>query len=192
MYRFLITASILVLLGFIYLGSRLIVPSLPLAARVTLWLILGGKIANLLWLPFKRWQRQSGTLLTGRATRLLEASAYNLMGFLSLLLLFTALSEFARLALRTAPEAWTTSLALALPKSLNLEATFALAIATLSLFFFFWGRITVAIGPRYRFVKIVFPLPGKKRRRPRFRKHKHATRRIRIPSPPPAIRRSAP
>ncbi len=180
MYRFLITASILVLLGFIYLGSRLIVPSLPLAARLTLWLLLGGMIANLLWLPFKRWQRQSGTLLTGAATRLLEASAYNLMGFLSLLLFFTAASEFARLALRTLPNAWTASLVLALPAGMNPEAALALAIAALATFFFFWGRIAVAIGPRYRFVKVVFPLPGKKRRRPRFRKHKHATQRIRI------------
>lgn len=180
MYRFLITASILVLLGFIYLGSRLIVPSLPLPARITLWIILGGMIANLLWLPFKRWQRQSGTQLTGAATRWLEASAYNLMGFLSLLLLFTALSEFARLALNTAPAAWTASLVLALPKALNPESAFALAIATLSLFFFFWGRITVAVGPRYRHVQVVFPLPGKKKRRPRFRRHKHATQRIRI------------
>ena len=180
MYRFLITASILVLLGFIYLGSRLIVPSLPLAARVTLWIILGAMIANLLWLPFKRWQRQSGTQLTGAATRWLEASAYNLMGFLSLLLLFTALSEFARLALKTAPADWTASLVLALPRVLNLESAFALVIATLSVFFFFWGRITVAVGPRYRHVQVVFPLPGKKKRRPRFRRRKHTTQRIRI------------
>ena len=94
MYRFLITASILVLLGFIYLGSRLIVPSLPLAARITLWIILGAMIANLLWLPFKRWQRQSGTQLTGAATRWLEASAYNLMGFDTLT--FTPLFVAAR------------------------------------------------------------------------------------------------
>ena len=178
MYRFLITASILVLLGFIYLGHRLIVPNWPLAVRATAWILLAAMIANLLWLPFKRWQRSSGTLLTGPFTKILEASAYNLMGFLSLLLLFTALSEFARLFLRATPENWLVSVVLWLP--FPLEASLSLTIIFCALFFFIWGRITVAIGPRYRFVKIVYPLPHRGKRRPRFRRHRHGTRRIRI------------
>ena len=58
MYRFLVTASILVLLGFVYLGQRLIAEIWGKNLQLALWLILGAMIANLLWLPFKRWRRQ--------------------------------------------------------------------------------------------------------------------------------------
>jgi len=177
MYRFLVTATILVLLGFIYLGHRLIVPVLPLPARIALWITLGAMILNLLWLPFKRWQRPQKS---GPFTRLLEASAYNLMGLLSLLLLFTALSEFVRLLFGILPENWQVSAIVLLPRPLNLDAALSFAIASIAVFFFLWGRIAVLRGPRYRFVKLVYPLHGKHRRRPRFRKHGHGPEKIRI------------
>jgi uncharacterized protein len=177
MYRFLITATILVLLGFVYLGHRLVAPVWPLPVRLAIWIILGSMIANLLWLPFKRWQRpQKG----GAFTKLLEASAYNLMGLLSLLLLFTALSEFVRFIFGVLPEAWQVSTIVALPRGFTIDSTLAILIATLALLYFMWGRVTVARGPRYRFVKLVFPLHEKLRRRPRFKKHKHSTEKIRI------------
>lgn len=187
MYRFLITATILVLLGFVYLGHRLVASVWPFPVRGVLWALLGAMIANLLWLPFKRWtlsaQRaagQSGNRPNGVVTRLLEASAYNLMGFLSLLLLFTALSEFFRLAIGIVPQHWQLAVHAGLPAGWNLEAALALGIGVLAFIFFVWGRVAVMRGPRYRFVKLVFPLHGKAKRRPRFKKKQGGTRKIRI------------
>ncbi len=100
MYRFLVTASILVLLGFVYLGQRLIAEIWGKNLQLALWLILGAMIANLLWLPFKRWRRQMAARPNPQnetVARYLEASAYNLMGLLSLLLLFSVLSDVLRL-----------------------------------------------------------------------------------------------
>lgn len=180
MYRFLITATILVLLGFVYLGHRLVAPVWPLPVRAVLWALLGAMIANLLWLPFKRWRSQSGNRPNGVVTRLLEASAYNLMGFLSLLLLFTALSEFFRLAIGIVPQHWQLAVHAGLPQGWSLEAALSLGIGLLAFFFFLWGRIAVMRGPRYRFVKLVFPLQGKIKRRPRFKRKAHGPRKIRI------------
>lgn len=187
MYRFLIVATILVLLGFVYLGHRLIAPVSPLMVRVVLWTILGGMIANLLWLPFKRWtlsaQRaagQSGHRPNGVVTRMLEASAYNLMGLLSLLLLFSALSEFVRLIFGYLPQAWQTTALVALPQPFTLDSALSLVIASLATVFFIWGRWAVVRGPRYRFVKLVYPLSGKLKRRPRFRKTGLGPEKIRI------------
>jgi predicted MPP superfamily phosphohydrolase len=184
MYRFLITASILVLLGFVYLGHRLIAPVWPPPVRAVLWIVLGGMIANLLWLPFKRWtlsSRRSAKPQKGDLfTKILEANAYSLMGFLSLLLLFTALSEFFRLVLGVLPQPWQAALFLALPAGVTVDAALSLFITALASFFFIWGRITVVRGPRYRFVKLVYPVHGKLRRRPRFRKKNHGDEKIRI------------
>ncbi|MBL8034674.1 MAG: metallophosphoesterase [Leptospiraceae bacterium] len=177
MYRFLITATILVLLGIVYIGHRLVQPEWPLPVRAALWIVLIAMVANLLWLPFKRWQRRSGAQLTGPMTRVLEASAYNLMGFLSLLLLFTALSEFFRIFLRAAPDHWVATVAMALPRGWHYDSILALTIIALAMFFFFWGRTAVALGPRYRFVKVVYPLAGTARRRPRFGSRWSRTRR---------------
>lgn len=177
MYRFLITASILVLLGFIYLGSRLIVSTWPFPLRVTMWVILGLMIANLLWLPFKRWTRPQKS---GRFTRYLEASAYNLMGFLSLLLLFTSVTEFFRLILRTLPANTHEDFLRQLPQDIGLDAAFSFLIFGFALFFFLWGRTAVFLGPRYRFVKIAYPLGGRPRRRPRFKRKALGERKIRI------------
>lgn len=187
MYRFIITATILVLLGFVYLGHRLVASAWPFPVRAALWTLLGAMIANLLWLPFKRWtlsaQRaagQSGNKSNGLLTRLLESSAYNLMGFLSLLLLFTALSEFLRLGFGLLPQAWQVTVYTSMPAGWTLDAALSVAIATLASLFFAWGRISVARGPRYRFVQVVYPLAGKHRRRPRFRRKQHGPQKIRI------------
>ena len=177
MYRFLITATILVLLGFVYLGHRLVAGTWPFGVRAALWIFLGAMIANLLWLPFKRWQRPQKS---GRFTRLLEANAYNLMGILSLLLLFSALSEFIRLALGVLPQKWQALALTALPAGMGFDAALSFVIIALAFAFFLWGRIAVARGPRYRFVKLVYPLHGKHRRRPRFKRHRHGNEKIRI------------
>lgn len=181
MYRFLVTASILVLLGFIYLGQRLIAGIWPGAVRYALWFVLALMIANLLWLPFKRWRRTSNRPPQNNlVTTLLEACAYSYMGFLSLLLLFTVLSEVARIAMKILPQSLEGDLLVQIPAGQNLDSVLALAVMVLSLVFFFWGRLTVALGPRYRFVKVVLPLHGKPRRRPRFKKHRHGPQKIRI------------
>jgi len=162
MYRFLITATILVLLGFVYLGHRLADPTWPVAMQIAVWSILGLMIANLLWLPFKRWRitsdRNSALRNLGLVTRLFESSAYNLMGFLSMLLMFTALSEFARFFV----------------------AFSSLYIIIPAILFFLWGRITVVFGPRYRYVNVVYPLSAKAKRRPRFKKRSLPPQKIRI------------
>jgi uncharacterized protein len=184
MYRFLLTASILVLLGFIYLGHRLIADAWSFPIRLTMWIALGGMIVNLLWLPFKRWQltgkSKSRPLRHNGIIRFFEASAYNLMGFLSLLLLFTALSEFARIALKFLPQSFTLTIYTAIPAGSTLDATLAIAILGCSTLFFIWGRTKVAIGPRYKFVNVIYPLEGNKPRRPRFRKRHRALRKVRI------------
>lgn len=162
MYRFLITATILVLLGFIYLGNRNIATEWPFAVQAAMWIVLGSMIANLLWLPFKRWRitsdRESPLRHPGAITKFFEASAYNLMGFLSMLLMFTALSEFVRVFLRFSP----------------------LWILAAAVLFFIWGRVAVVFGPRYKFVRLVYPLHPKPKRRPRFKKHSSPTQKIRI------------
>lgn len=182
MYRFFVTATILVLLGFVYLGHRLIMPTWPIALQAVLWTLLGGMIANLLWLPFKRWSfsRSHKPQTTGLLVRLFEACAYNLMGLLSLFLLFTALSEFVRLAFSVLPQSTQGDLLRDLPAGIHLDEALSFAIVTLAVLFFIWGRSNVAIGPRYRFVKLVYPLGAKLKRRPRFRKVKTSTQKIRI------------
>jgi uncharacterized protein len=182
MYRFLVTASILVLLGFIYLGQRLVAEIWPANLRVALWLLLAAMIANLLWLPFKRWRRQASKPTPGNETiaRVLESSAYNLMGYLSLLLLFSAASEVARIVFKIIPKSLQGDILVQIPAGQDLDSMLAITIAALATLFFAWGRFAVVRGPRYTFVNAVFPLQGKARRRPRFRGKKTATRKIRI------------
>lgn len=183
MYRFLVTASILVLLGFVYLGQRLIAEIWGKNLQLALWLILGAMIANLLWLPFKRWRRQMAARPNPQnetVARYLEASAYNLMGLLSLLLLFSVLSDVLRLVFRILPQSLQGDILVAIPAGQNLDSILALAVMVVAALFFIWGRMTVARGPRFRYVNVVFPLHGKPRRRPRFRGHKALPKKIRI------------
>lgn len=184
MYRFLVTASILVLLGFIYLGQRLIPPIWPVAVRTTLWLLLAAMILNLLWLPFKRWRisgkSRANMDAPGLATRLAEASAYTFMGFLSLLLFFTVSGEFVRIVFSLMPQMLQGDLLVLIPAGQNLDSVLSLLIMASALLFFFWGRFSVALGPRYRFVRVVLPLHGKLRRRPRFRRSAQATHKLRL------------
>jgi len=184
MYRFLVTASILVLLGFVYLGQRLIPPIWPAGVRTTLWLLLAAMILNLLWLPFKRWRltgkSRAGQNAAGWATQLAEACAYTFMGFLSLLLFFTVSGEFVRIAFNLLPQTLQGDLLEQIPPGQNLDSVVSLCVFASAISFFIWGRLNVAMGPRYRFVKVVLPLRGKLRRRPRFRRFAHAARKLRI------------
>lgn len=183
MYRFLVTASILVLLGFVYLGQKLIADIWPQNLQIALWLILAAMIANLLWLPFKRWRRQMASRPnpnTETVARYLEASAYNLMGLLSLLLLFSVVSDVLRLAFRVLPQSLQGDILVAVPAGQDLDSVLAIAVAVVATLFFIWGRFAVVRGPRYRFVNVVYPLHGKPRRRPRFRGHKALPKKIRI------------
>lgn len=183
MYRFLVTASILVLLGFVYLGGRLIAPIWPPAVRSALWLILGLMIANLLWLPFKRWRRStshSEYASPGLTTRLLESCAYSFMGFLSLLLAFTALGEAVRVVFALLPQTLQGDLLVLMPAGQNFDSCMALLILLLAVLFFAFGRAQVVLGPRYRFVKVVLPLEQRAKRRPRFRRHGQVAKKLRI------------
>ncbi|HRP69684.1 MAG TPA: metallophosphoesterase [Turneriella sp.] len=180
MYRFLITATIFVLLGFVYLGHRLIVFQKPLALRIAAWVFLGSMMANLLWLPFRRWQKQAHIFPTGRWGRFFETNAYNAMGFLSLLLFFTAMSEFVRLAFGFSTTEFMQTLEKKFLVGFNLEQILALVILSSSVVAFLWGRIKVWRGPQYRLVKLVYPLNGKAKRRPHFKKNKTASEKIRI------------
>lgn len=184
MYRFLVTASILVLLGFVYLGNRLIPDIWPKAVRSALWLALALMIANLLWLPFKRWRRSSASPSThmqpGIATRLLESSAYSFMGFLSLLLAFAALGEAIRLGFALLPQTLQGDLLVLIPAGQNFDSCLAILIIALALLFFIYGRVQVAWGPRCQFVKVVLPLEGRAKRRPRFRRQPHAAQKLRL------------
>lgn len=184
MYRFLVTASILVLLGFVYLGNRLIPAIWPAAIRGALWLSLAVMIANLLWLPFKRWRRSSAVHAShsppGLVTRFLESSAYSFMGFLSLLLAFTALAEAIRIAFALLPQTLQGDLLVLIPAGQNFDSCLALLVIVLAIAFFAFGRAQIALGPRYRFVKVVLPLQGRAKRRPRFRRHPEAPKKLRL------------
>lgn len=184
MYRFLVTASILVLLGFVYLGGRLIPAIWPPAVRNALWGILALMIANLLWLPFKRWRRSSNSptdhSAAGLITRVLESCAYSYMGLLSLLLAFTALSEALRIVFALLPQTLQGDLLVQMPAGQNFDSCMALLILFLAAIFFVFGRVQVALGPRYRFVKVVLPLEERAKRRPRFRRHQHAPKKLRV------------
>ncbi|MFZ5630340.1 MAG: metallophosphoesterase [Spirochaetota bacterium] len=183
MYRFLVTASILVLLGFVYLGGRLIPPIWPPAVRGALWLLLALMIANLLWLPFKRWRRSTfhaAHASPGFLTRVLESCAYSFMGFLSLLLAFTALGEAIRVVFALLPQTLQGDLLVQMPAGQNFDSCMALLIITLAVIFFIFGRAQVALGPRYRFVKVVLPLEQRAKRRPRFRRHPEVPKKLRI------------
>ena len=145
MLKFLITATILVILGFFYLGTRLIPSTLPETVFWILWLSLGLGILNLLWLPFRRWQKPH---INNFVTRFFEASAYRLMGLLSLLLFFAVVSEFFRFF----PDSLTRIAAsIGFENSAGLLAAFIAGNASL---FFAWGRVNVALGARYKFVSI--------------------------------------
>jgi predicted MPP superfamily phosphohydrolase len=184
MYRFLVTASILVLLGFVYLGNRLIPDIWPKAVRSALWLALAVMIANLLWLPFKRWRRsansKSAYMTPDLLTRVLESGAYSFMGFLSLLLAFTALGEAIRIVFALLPQTLQGDLLVLMPAGQNFDSCLAILIIALALLFFAFGRAQVALGPRYRFVKVVLPLEERAKRRPRFRHHPQAPKKLRI------------
>jgi hypothetical protein len=150
MYRFLVTASILVLLGFVYLGQRLIAEIWGKNLQLALWLILGAMIANLLWLPFKRWRRQMAARPNPQnetVARYLEASAYNLMGLLSLLLLFSVLSDVLRLVFRVLPQSLQGDILVAIPAGQNLDSILALAVMVVAALFFIWGRIDGCARP---------------------------------------------
>ncbi|GAB4442748.1 MAG: metallophosphoesterase [Turneriella sp.] len=184
MYRFLVTASILVLLGFVYLGNRLIPGIWPPAIRGALWLALAVMIANLLWLPFKRWRRnansKAASMTADPLTRLLESCAYSFMGFLSLLLAFTVLGEAIRFVFALLPQTLQGDLLVLMPAGQNFDSCMALLIISLALLFFIFGRTQVAMGPRYRFVKVVLPLEERAKRRPRFRRQPDVPRKLRI------------
>lgn len=183
MYRFLIMASILVLLGFVYLGHRIIAKTWPHAVQLAMWIALGAMIANLLWLPFKRWQltqrSKSKPLRHGPIIRMLEASAYNLMGYLSLLLCFSAISEFLRLALAIMPTSWLTEVTSRMPAGQDTDSMLAVGILSLATSFFLWGRIKVAIGPRYSRVTLVYPF-AHKHKSTRDKKKRAKLRKIRL------------
>lgn len=181
MYRFLVTASILVLLGFVYLGQRLVVESWQPILRYSLWGLLFLMVLNLLWLPWRRWRRQhTGRVAATRLTRLLESGAYSVMGFLSLLLLFTVVTEIPRTIAIFFPRSVYESISESLFYGASAETFLSLFVLVFATVFFVWGRIRVFRGAQYRFIKIVLPLTGKAKRRPRFKKRKTSGEKIRM------------